>query len=96
MEVLGPKGPIPYGGLDLADWAERQLEIAGEIMDNPGGGLLFATQTVGQVRAALREEAAERWAPVLRLLAEAEDLMVRREFSPARELLREAAAKLPR
>jgi hypothetical protein len=94
VEVLGPKGPARYGGADLLTWAHNQLEIAWQIVDNPGGGLLFATQTIGQVRAALAEADAERWRDTLALLAEAEDRAVHRDFAAVRERLRSARAKL--
>lgn len=94
VEVLGPKGPVRYGGVDMLTWARHQLRIADEIVDNPGGGLLFATQTMGQVKAALNETDEERWQEVVALLGRAEDHGVRREFESARELLREAAGKL--
>src|SRR5207302_417680 len=83
VEVLGPKGPVRYGGTDMLTWIHNQLVIASQIMDNPGGGLLFATQTIGQVRAALEESDAERWRDVIALLAEAEDRAVRRDFAGA-------------
>src|SRR2546423_10704583 len=94
VEVRGPKGPARYGGVDLLTWARNQLRIASEIMDNPGGGLLFATQTIGQVKAALNEVDADRWESTVRLLDQAEDLAVRREFERSRELLRQASDKL--
>jgi len=96
VEILGPKGPARYGGADMLTWAHNQLEIAGQIIDNPGGGLLFATQTIGQVRAALAEADADRWRDVLRLLEDAEDRGVRRDFGAARELLSRASEKLNR
>jgi hypothetical protein len=94
MEVLRPKEIETHPGDSLARWARRQLEIAREILDNPGGGLLFATQTIGQVRAALSERDADRWDAVAALLGRAEDAAVRREFDTARQLLDEASAKL--
>jgi hypothetical protein len=75
-------------------WAREQLELAGQIVDNPGGGLLFATQTVGQVRSALNEADADRWRPVVEALDRSEDAMVRRDLQLAGELLAEAASKL--
>ena len=87
MEVLGPKGPLRRADADLLPWARNQLLIAAQIVDNPGGGLLFATQTVGQVKAALSEAASDRWHGVVQMLDEAEDLAVRRRFERARELL---------
>jgi len=94
MEVLRPKEIETHRGDSLVRWAVRQLEIARDILDNPGGGLLFGTQTIGQVRAALSERDAERWEAVVALLGRAEDAAVRREFDTARQLLDEAAARL--
>jgi hypothetical protein len=94
MEVLRPKEIETHPGDSLVPWARGQLEIAREILDNPGGGLLFATQTIGQVRAALSERDADRWDDVVALLGRAEDAAVRREFQLARQLLDEASAKL--
>jgi hypothetical protein len=94
MEVLRPKEMDTHPGDSLVPWARRQLEIARDILDNPGGGLLFATQTIGQVRAALGERDAERWENVAVLLGRAEDAAVRREFDTARHLLDEASGKL--
>jgi len=90
VEILGPKGPKSHGGADLLPWARNELLIAEEIMDNPGGGLLFATQTVGQVKAALSEADQRRWRGVVELLDDAEDLLVRRHFEAARKLVAEA------
>jgi hypothetical protein len=95
VEILRPKGPKPYGGVGLLPWARNELLIAEQIMDNPGGGLLFATQTVGQVKSALSEADHKRWRRVVELLDDAEDLMVRRQFEPARKLLVEARDALP-
>lgn len=94
MEVLHPKELDTHPANELLTWARAQLEIANSIMDNPGGGLLFATQTIGQVRAALSERDAERWDEVVALLGRAEDAAVRREFDTARQLLDEASGKL--
>jgi hypothetical protein len=96
VEVLGPKGPARYGGADLLTWVHNQLEIASQIVDNPGGGLLFATQTIGQVRSALAEADADRWRSALALLESAEDRGIRRDFSRARELLRQAREQIDR
>lgn len=96
VEILGPKGPSRYGGVDMLTWVRNQLAIAGQIMDNPGGGLLFATQTVGQVKAAFQEQDPDRWEEVVRLLDRAEECAVRREFSQARDLLHEVLAALER
>lgn len=89
MEVLGPKGPARFGGTDILTWARNQLQLAAQILDNPGGGLLFATQTIGQVKAGLAED-GDRWEEVVAVLDRAEDHAVRRQFEPARRLLREA------
>ena len=87
VEVLGPKGPVRYGGVDLLSWAREQLKLAAEIVDNPGGGLLFATQTIGQVRSALADADEERWREVVRILDRAEDSALRRQYERARELV---------
>jgi hypothetical protein len=94
VEVLGPKGPVRHGGVDRMRWAREQLKLAAEIVDNPGGGLLFATQTIGQVKAALADANGERWKDVVRVLDQAEDSALRRQYGRARELVSEALAKL--
>jgi hypothetical protein len=55
---------------------------------------LFATQTIGQVQAALEERDPERWEEVVAILGQAEDLAVHREFEQSRRLLTEALQKL--
>jgi len=95
VEVLKPKPLETHPGDEIVSWARGQLEIAGSILDNPGGGLLFATQTIGQVKAGLHERDAERWETVVELLDQAEDAAVRREFAVARTLIDSAVAKLP-
>jgi len=95
MEVLRPKKLETHPGDQVIPWAGRQLKLAGEILDNPGGGLLFATQTIGQVRAALQERDADRWAEVVSILERAEDQAVHREFEDSRQLLTQAIEKLP-
>ncbi|MBJ7603341.1 MAG: hypothetical protein JF888_09175 [Candidatus Dormibacteraeota bacterium] len=87
MEVLGPKGPFPYGGVDRSTWMRNQLRVAAEILDNPGGGLLFATQTIGQVKAALGGQSGS--SQLVNLLDQAEEQVVRRQFAQARALLSE-------
>src|SRR5579872_4589496 len=94
MEVLKPKELDTHPGDRIVEWARGQLEIARSILDNPGGGLLFATQTIGQVKAGLRERDAERWAAVIELLDQVEDAAVRRAFETARSLLDRAIAQL--
>lgn len=94
MEVLRPKELNTHVGEEIVLWARGQLEIATSILDNPGGGLLFATQTIGQVKAALRERDSERWEGVVATLDRAEDAAIRREFETARRLVGEAFAKL--
>jgi hypothetical protein len=94
MEVLRPKALDTHRGDEILPWARRQLEIARSILDNPGGGLLFATQTVGQVKSGLHERDPERWQDVVAILDRVEDAAVRREFETARGLLDEAARKL--
>jgi hypothetical protein len=95
MEVLRPKPLETHPGEQVVPWARRQLELAREILDNPGGGLLFATQTIGQVRAALQERDPERWEDIVPVLERAEDLAVHREFEESRRLLAETLEKLP-
>lgn len=94
MEVLRSKALDTHPGDRIIGWARGQLEIARSIMDNPGGGLLFATQTVGQVRSGLQERDSVRWAGVVAMLDRAEDAAVRRDFATARDLLDEATKKL--
>ena len=94
VEVHGPKPLDTHEGDEIVSWAREQLVIARSILDNPGGGLLFATQTIGQVRSALAERDQRRWKDVADFLARAEDAGVHREFEAARKLLDEAAARL--
>lgn len=94
VDVTRPKPLDTHPGDEIVTWARAQLAIARSIMDNPGGGLLFATQTIGQVRSGLGERDPLRWKEVDSLLARTEDAGVRREFDAARKLLDEAAAKL--
>ncbi|TAN31508.1 hypothetical protein EPN29_12680 [bacterium] len=94
MEVLKPKAMDVHPGEEIAGWARAQLEIARSILDNPGGGLLFATQTIGQVKSALHERDAARWEDVVAELDRAEDAGVRREFDAARGRLDKVVAKL--
>jgi hypothetical protein len=95
MEVLRPKKLETHPGEQVIPWARRQLQLAREIVDNPGGGLVFATQTIGQVRADLQERDPERWEEVAAILERAEGLAVHREFDESRRLLDEALEKLP-
>ena len=94
MEVLHPKKMDTQPSDAIVGWARSQLEIARQILDNPGGGLLFATQTVGQVKAGLQERDATRWEGVVALLDRVEDAAIRREFETARALLDEALREL--
>lgn len=94
MEVLHPKKLETHPGDSIIGWARGQLEIAREILDNPGGGLLFATQTIGQVSSALRERDLSRWEDVVAQLDRVEDAAIRREFDTARSLLDQALAQL--
>jgi hypothetical protein len=88
------RGPFESRGERLVPWAKSQLKIASDIVDNPGGGLVFATQTLGQVRAALTDEDQERWGRVAGLLYHAEDSAVRRRFDQARSLINDAMREL--
>jgi len=76
-------------------WAHQQLSIALEILDNPGGGLVFGYQAMGQVRAHLVEATGEQYAAVVGLLEKAEGSAVVRQFAAARESLRAAIELLP-
>jgi len=71
-----------------------RLRLAGEILDNPGGGLLFATQSIGQANATLHDLDPERWREVASLLDRAELAILRREFETARKLLRNVLGEL--
>src|SRR5205809_7675964 len=94
VDVRRPKPLDTHPGEEILAWARDQLAIASSILDNPGGGLLFATQTIGQVRSGLHERDAERWQNIVRTLDRAEDAAVHREFATSRKLLDEALAKL--
>ena len=94
MDVLRPKELDTHPGDRIVGWARGQLEIARSILDNPGGGLLFAAQTIGQVKAGLRERDEDRWAGSVAKLDEAEDAAVRREFATSRRLIDEVLAGL--
>jgi hypothetical protein len=76
-------------------WVREQLQIALEILDNPGGGLVFGYQALGQARAQLAESDPDRWEEPIRLLEQAEQQAVWRNFEQARELIRAALKKLP-
>ena len=87
VDVITPKGPVRREGDALLAWAREQLTIAGQILDNPGGGLLFATQAMGQVRAALTDAGPARWEEAIRSLRSAEFHAVRRDLTTAREIV---------
>lgn len=94
MDISTPKGPAAIHGPALVRWARSQLVIAADIVDNPGGGLLFATQTIGQVRSALHEEDQERWTAVVALLDQAEVAAIHRDYEISRRLIEQARRKL--
>lgn len=94
VDVTRPKPLDTHPGDEIVGWARGQLGIARSILDNPGGGLLFATQTIGQVRAGLQERDAARWQPVVDALAVAEDAAIRREFAIARQSIDEVLTAL--
>jgi hypothetical protein len=96
MEVLRPKELDTHPGDRIVGWARGQLEIARSILDNPGGGLLFATQTIGQVKSGLHERDEDRWSEVVVILERAEDAAVKREWKTARELIDSAIERLGR
>lgn len=94
IEVLQPKDLETHPGDEIVTWARGQLGIARSILDNPGGGLLFATQTMGQVRSGLVERDPGRWDDVARTLERAEDAAVRREFATALRLIDDSIKRL--
>lgn len=94
VDVSRPKPLDTHPGDEIVSWARSQLDIARSILDNPGGGLLFATQTIGQVRAGLAERDEARWKDVTARLERAEDAAVHREFAASRKLLDEARSAL--
>lgn len=94
VDVFDPKPLDTHPGDEIVGWARGQLAIARSILDNPGGGLVFATQTMGQVRSGLHERDAARWHSVTTLLERAEDAAIRREFDASRGLIDEATSKL--
>ena len=94
VDVRSPKPLDTHPGDELLAWARGQLAIARSILDNPGGGLLFATQAIGQVKATLQERDEEHFSEVVETLDRAEERGLRREFEAARKLLGEALAKL--
>jgi hypothetical protein len=77
-------------------WVGQQLQIALDILDNPGGGLVFGYQALGQARAHLAETEPERWEDAIAELEEAERQALWRNYARARELIREALARLPK
>jgi hypothetical protein len=94
VDVHSPKPLDTHPGDELLAWARGQLAIARSILDNPGGGLLFATQTMGQVRSALHERDAERWKEIVLTLDGAEAAAVHRDFATSRRLLDETSSRL--
>ena len=94
VDVRSPKPLDTHPGDELLAWARGQLAIARSILDNPGGGLLFATQTIGQVRSGLHERDPESWKEVVAALDRAEDAAVHREVASARKVVDEVIAKL--
>lgn len=94
VDVTRPKPIDTHPGDEIVVWAREQLGIARSILDNPGGGLLFATQTIGQVKAGLHERDHQRWEAAVSKLDEAEDAAVHREFDDARRLIDEASGLL--
>jgi hypothetical protein len=89
VDVRQPKPLDTHPGDEIIAWARDQLDIARSILDNPGGGLLFATQTIGQVKAALHERDHQRWEELVKKLDGAEDAAVHREFADTRRLIDE-------
>jgi hypothetical protein len=77
-------------------WVRAQLRIALDILDNPGGGLVFGYQALGQARAHLAETEPDRWEDAIAALEEAERQALWRNYDRARDLIREALVKLPK
>jgi len=94
VDVHSPKPLDTHPGDEIVAWAREQLRIARSILDNPGGGLLFATQTMGQVRSALHERDAERWKETVSALDNAEAAAVHREWVSSKRLMDEALENL--
>ena len=94
MDVRGPKGPGSEWLEQMVPWARGQLAIARDILDNPGGGLVFATQTIGQVKAAFQEREPDRYRREIELLEQAEEAAVRRDYERGRELISATLDKL--
>ncbi|HYM65754.1 MAG TPA: hypothetical protein VEW68_00530 [Patescibacteria group bacterium] len=88
--MLRPKALETHPREAIVGWARAQLSIARSILDNPGGGLLFATQTIGQVKSGLQEREAVRWEGIVSILDRAEDAAIRREFDLSSRLIDEA------
>lgn len=76
-------------------WVRDQLKIALEILDNPGGGLVFGYQAIGQARSHLAETEPERWEGAIKQLREAERQAVWRNYSKARELIGQVLQGIP-
>ena len=76
-------------------WVRDQLQIALDILDNPGGGLVFGYQALGQARAHLAETDPRRWEDAITKLEEAERQAVWRNYDQARRLIREALETIP-
>jgi hypothetical protein len=94
VDVRRPKPIDTQPGDEIVGWAREQLGIARAILDNPGGGLLFATQAIGQVKSGLHERDADRWRKLVGLLEEAEDAAIHRRFGQARDRIEAAVAAL--
>jgi hypothetical protein len=94
IDIHGPKDLHSPAPDQVAAWARNQLVLASQIVDNPGGGLVFATQGIGQARAGLLEIEEPRWEALISVLHEAEDAAQHREYERCRELLAEGIAML--
>ncbi|HVD00356.1 MAG TPA: hypothetical protein VNG93_04310 [Candidatus Dormibacteraeota bacterium] len=76
-------------------WVREQLRIALDILDNPGGGLVFGYQALGQARAHLAETEPERWEGAIDDLEGAERQALWRNYGRAHDLIQQALSKLP-
>jgi hypothetical protein len=82
------------GATSRLPWVRDQLRIALDILDNPGGGLVFGYQALGQARAHLAETDPRRWEDAIHKLEEAERQALWRNYDRARRLISDALASI--
>lgn|GEM_PF-5254089 len=77
------------------DWALKQLELATEVADNPGGGKLSAIQAVGQVRAYFEElDSSEEYKTIVKQLYQAERAFFYNQFDTGKQLINSVIAQV--